>query len=124
MNPVSLSEAALEYAHKGWSVLPLHGIKHDRCTCGEPDCISRVSIRKRLGDSTTRPLTASRSRPGGETCPAANVRLRTGAESGSSALDLDSRRLFEEQASRSPGVWRGWGSVRLLRDAQTHEGKS
>ena len=33
----SLSDA-LQYLHRGWAVVPLHGIRSGRCTCGVRDC--------------------------------------------------------------------------------------
>jgi hypothetical protein len=30
--------AASDYAHRGWRVLPLHGIVEGKCTCGKKDC--------------------------------------------------------------------------------------
>ena len=31
---------ALEYADRGWPVLPLHTPVGDKCSCGDPDCSS------------------------------------------------------------------------------------
>lgn len=29
---------ALDYLHRGWVVVPVHGVEDGRCTCGRPDC--------------------------------------------------------------------------------------
>ena len=36
--PVTMEEAALRCAERGWRVFPVHGIRDDRCTCGRLDC--------------------------------------------------------------------------------------
>ncbi len=41
MIEVNCLQDALQYAAKGWRVLPLHGVTASRtCTCGKSDCSS------------------------------------------------------------------------------------
>ena len=100
MNPTSPRDAALDYALKGWPVFPLHSIGPDGiCTCGQPDCGSpgkHPRTSKGFHDATTDP---EQIRAWWKTWPAANVGIRTGAESGVFALDVDSRRLFVSKAA-------------------------
>jgi hypothetical protein len=35
---VTLLSAALRYASEGLHIVPLHGLKDGRCTCGNADC--------------------------------------------------------------------------------------
>ena len=38
---VRIGAYALDYAARGWSVFPLHGISvEEKCTCGKSDCAS------------------------------------------------------------------------------------
>ena len=94
MNSTTPRGAALEYAQRGWHVLPLHSIRNGRCSCGKAECESpgkHPRTTSGLKDATTDP---EQIRAWWETWPAANVGTRTGAEAGIFALDLDSRRLF------------------------------
>jgi hypothetical protein len=34
----AMLDATLEYAHQGWHVFPVHGIRDGQCTCGVADC--------------------------------------------------------------------------------------
>lgn len=36
--PVSVKSAAVRYTNRGWTIIPLHGIKNGVCTCGDPAC--------------------------------------------------------------------------------------
>lgn len=51
-----LADAARRYARLGWSVLPLHTIRDDICSCGEADCRSSGKHPMTMGgvyDATT-----------------------------------------------------------------------
>src|SRR5260221_6684672 len=85
--------AALEYAQRGWPVLPLHGIRDGACTCGNPKCDKpgkhpRIKSGKEHSEATTDP---DRIRTWWERWPDANVGIRTGVASGLIALDEDPR---------------------------------
>jgi hypothetical protein len=59
-SPESDSKAslALRYAEAGCPVIPLHGHKQGRCTCGDPDCTKRgrhPRTKRGIADATTDP---------------------------------------------------------------------
>jgi len=86
-----LLSAALDYASRGWHVLPLHTpTAAGRCSCADPDCGS-VGKHPRtphgLKDATTDPATIA---AWWQQWPAANVGILTGEPSGFFVLDIDS----------------------------------
>jgi hypothetical protein len=81
--------AALDYAARGWLVLPLHSADDSRCSCGNADCGS-VGKHPRLvnglkGASVDPAVISGWWRR----WPDANVGLVTGSKSGLLALDVD-----------------------------------
>lgn len=36
--PTSVRAAAVRYTNRGWTIIPLHGIKNGACTCNNPNC--------------------------------------------------------------------------------------
>lgn len=85
---MTLLEAALGYARRGWSVFPLHGIVNGRCTCGR-DCSSpgkHPLVRRGLHDATTDSNTIERW---WRCWPSANTGVVTGAASGIVVIDID-----------------------------------
>ena len=87
--------AALEYARRGWPVLPLHTMNGDgRCTCGRADCDSpgkHPRTAHGVRDATT---DEGRIRAWWARWPDANVAVPTGASGATGAgtfvaLDLD-----------------------------------
>lgn len=85
----SLLEAALEYAERGWLVLPLHSHSEAGCSCGRVDCSSPAKHPR-----TTRGLKDAACDPAvirgwWKRWPDANVGIATGAESGIVVLDVD-----------------------------------
>jgi putative DNA primase/helicase len=89
MNPCET--AALDYAARGWPVLPLHSAKDGRCTCGKVDCDSPAKHPRTLHglkDATTDPKTIE---AWWRTWPDANVGIVTGAPSGLIVVDVDPR---------------------------------
>lgn len=84
--------AALEYAARGWAVLPCHSpARTGRCSCGRGDCASPAKhprLIRGLRDASTEP----RDIEGWwRRWPSANVAVRTGAASGIVVLDVDPR---------------------------------
>lgn len=77
--PVSLLDAALAYAARGWAVFPLHSAPEGRCTCGAAQC-ARAAKHPRtqhgLKDATTDEATI---RGWWSTWPDANVAIATGS---------------------------------------------
>ena len=110
--------AALEYAARGWPVLPLHGIRLDgTCTCGRPDCSSpgkHPHTRRGVKDATTCPETI---REWWSRWPAANIGVATGGAL--MVLDVDGpegeRSLSGRHLPVTPSVATGnGGHVYLL----------
>jgi len=88
----STRNAAVEYAARGWSVVPLHSLRDARCTCGNPDCPSPGKHpRVRWDDYQTRPATRTEVIDWWRRWPDANVGIVTGAVSGIVVLDVDPR---------------------------------
>jgi hypothetical protein len=91
-NEHSALKYALEYAQRGWPVLPLHTPdERGRCSCRKGDCKSvgkHPRTMNGLKDATTDEATISRW---WGMWPDANIGIRTGAESGIVVLDVDPR---------------------------------
>ncbi len=90
-----LLAAALDYARRGWPVLPVHSIRDDRCTCGNPDCdrpakhpLGRL-VPHGVKDATTDEDTI---RAWWAAAPWANIGVATGRASGIVSLDVDPAR--------------------------------
>jgi hypothetical protein len=94
----ALLDAALEYAAKGWPVLPLHNPDNGACSCGRSDCDSPAKhprVEHGLKEATTN---ADTLRTWWRRWPAANIGLRTGTVA--DVLDLDSADVVEAFRSR------------------------
>ena len=85
----ALLAAALDYARRGWRVLPLHSVDHlGECTCGSP-CASPAK-HPRLPDGVKgASADAAQVREWWRRWPTANVGVATGPESALWVLDLD-----------------------------------
>jgi hypothetical protein len=91
----ALLAAALDYARRGWRVLPLHSVDHlGECTCGSP-CASPAK-HPRLPDGVKgASADAAQVREWWRRWPYANVGVATGPESGVWVLDLDRAKAGE-----------------------------
>ena len=92
MIEVNCLQDALQYAAKGWRVLPLHGVTASRtCTCGKSDC-SSVGKHPRTAhgvkDATTDEAVI---RAWWRRWPDANVGIATGKASDLVVIDVDPR---------------------------------
>jgi hypothetical protein len=122
-----LLAAALDYARRGWPVLPLHSIRDGACTCGKADCdrpgkhpLNRL-VRHGVKDATT---DEEIIRVWWNAAPWANVGVATGAQSGIVVLDIDPRRGGEASwdalrrqhgaLPRTPMVKTGSGGMHAL----------
>lgn len=82
-------QAAIEYAGRGWAVLPLHSPTADGCSCGREGCGAvgkHPRTRHGVKDATTDKATIRRW---WKQWPDSNVGIETGAESGLVVLDVD-----------------------------------
>ena len=102
MSDTPLRDAALEYAARGWQVLPLHGIERGSCTCGKKDCQSpgkHPRTSHGLKDASSDPETVSEW---WQRWPEANIGVRTGEDSGLFVLDVDSQEAAEGLKGKIP----------------------
>jgi len=86
---IFLLDTALEYAARGWPVLPIHGIKQDKCTCKKPNCASSGKhplTRHGLKDATTDKAIIAQW---WSKWSYANIGIVTGKVSGLVVLDID-----------------------------------
>ena len=78
-----LVEAALDYAARGWSVIPLHQVIREGCSCGKPSCDRSRGKHPRtdhgVTDASTDPATI---RGWWREWPSANVGIACGPASG------------------------------------------
>jgi hypothetical protein len=84
-------EYALEYAARGWRVMPLHNVVEGVCTCHKPGCKTPAKhprIMEPLKQATT---DVEAIRRWWDIWPDANVAVVTGAQSGCVVLDIDSK---------------------------------
>jgi hypothetical protein len=84
--------SALSYAARGWSVVPVHGIAHGRCTCGRADCPApgkhpHVRWEAAMHERASK----EQIRDWWRRWPDANVAIVTGCVSGLVVLDIDPR---------------------------------
>ncbi|MBP7571524.1 MAG: bifunctional DNA primase/polymerase, partial [Acidobacteria bacterium] len=94
---MTLLDAALDYAARGWPVFPLHSIRGGYCTCRANAACSRPGKHPRTphgrSDATADPERVRRF----WTCwPDANIGIATGIESGILVVDLDDPHAVDE----------------------------
>ena len=90
--PSPLLSSAIEYATKGWQIIPLHAYLDGCCTCEKPDCGSPAKhplTARGLHDATTDADTIERW--WAETQGFANIGVVTGELSGLVVVDIDAK---------------------------------
>lgn len=102
MDDTSINRAydtALEYAERGWAVIPVHGITlAGACTCGRSACPAPGKHPVRAGWQSGPPMSpADVYSTWMEDGPGWNVGIRTGGISGFFALDIDPKNGGLEQ---------------------------
>ncbi|WP_316977275.1 DUF3987 domain-containing protein [Shumkonia mesophila] len=116
----AILDAALDYALRGFSVVPLHGIRPDgKCTCGRANCNApgKHPLGKWERLQTTR-LTEAEIRDVFKRHPHANVGLVTGTVSNLVVVDMDGkaggesylRLVPKDDSPKGPGVRTGNGA--------------
>ncbi len=84
--------AALAYAERGWSVVPVHTVHEGRCSCGRGDCPAPGKHpRVRWEDAQTAPAPVAQVADWWRRWPGANVGVVTGPVSGLAVVDVDPR---------------------------------
>lgn len=89
--PNPLLAAAITYSKRGWSVLPLHSVIDEHCTCGKADCGSPAKhphTEHGLTDASTDPTQLAKW---WATWPTANIGITTGQKTGIVVLDCDAK---------------------------------
>ena len=97
-----LLKAALEYAKRGWLVLPLHYPNGEICSCGKKDCDSPG--KHPIGQLTPHGFKDATSDPSTikkwwTDWPKANIGIRTGADSDLIVLDIDDEKIAVRRTS-------------------------
>jgi RecA-family ATPase len=86
-----LGDYALEYAGRGWAVLPLHSVANGRCSCQKADCQSPgkhpLNTNGVTGATTDREIIIG----WWGKWPWANIGVATGSISGIAVVDVDPR---------------------------------
>jgi Protein of unknown function (DUF3987)/Bifunctional DNA primase/polymerase, N-terminal len=84
------AEAALDYAARGWRIVPLHSVVDGRCSCGR-DCTKSAGKHPRLS-KWTEAATSDAAVVSGwwRQWPEANIGVALGVRSGIVAVDIDS----------------------------------
>jgi hypothetical protein len=88
----ALLSAALNYASRGWYVIPLHDVTTGVCSCGKPDCKKpgkHPHIDEWTGDGAS--IDPTQIQDWWRQWPHANVGLQTGHRSKLAVLDVDPR---------------------------------
>lgn len=113
---MTLLDAALSYAARGWPVFPLHSIRDGHCSCRDGAACSRPAKHPRTPDGRTGascdPVIIGRW----WTCwPDANIGIATGMESGLLVVDLDDPDAVDEvRLPDSPCTVTGGGGRHVL----------
>jgi hypothetical protein len=85
------ARAALEYAERGWPVIPLHSPCARGCSCGRAECESPAKHPRTAHGLKDASRDAETIREWWTRWPDANVGILTGAESGILVLDVDGK---------------------------------
>jgi hypothetical protein len=94
---------ALEYAARGWAVMPCHWTQNGLCSCGAPDCGSpgkHPRPRRGSHDATTSDVQIAGWWR--DIWPRANIGIATGSVSGLYVIDLDGPEAVAEWATLEP----------------------
>lgn len=116
---MSLLDAALSYAARGWDVFPCHTPTPDGgCSCKEPDCDSQGK-HPRIGWKAGATTNEKTIRSWWKQWPDANIGIATGARSGLVVLDIDGdegKQSLEQKGGTETGpqVTTGRGGHRYL----------
>ena len=82
---------ALQYAHRGWHVFPLHSVRNGLCSCGKPSCENPAKHPRTEHGLLDATIDVDTIAKWWSTWPDANIGIRTGQISGVVVLDLDAK---------------------------------
>ncbi|HKZ24194.1 MAG TPA: bifunctional DNA primase/polymerase [Acidimicrobiia bacterium] len=86
------AESAISYFRRGWSVIPMHSMRRNGCSCRRVDCPSPGKHpRVKWEEAMTTAPGADQVGQWWERWPDANVGVATGAVSGVAVIDVDPR---------------------------------
>jgi hypothetical protein len=99
-------DAALSYAGRGWSVVPVHSPVGEGCSCGRSDCTAiGKHPRVRWEAAMHEPATVETVVGWWERWPDANVGIVTGMVSGVVVLDVDPRHDGDHTHGELESAW-------------------
>ncbi len=119
--PLSLLEAALDYAKDGWAVLPLHSAAQGTCSCGKKSCATPGKHPRTKNGYKDASTDASIIEQWWTRWPDANIGLATGKVSGRVVLDVDVKKGKKGDVSLQALVEEHW-ALPETRQAQTPTG--
>ena len=82
-------EAALQYAGRGWQILPLHAMRSGKCSCGRAGCRALPNTREFKGGCHAASADSQQVEKWWRKWPDANIGIATGAKSGLVVFDVD-----------------------------------
>jgi len=87
---------AVQYAEKGWHVLPLHSVIEGKCTCGKPSCTSAGKHPQTMNGLKSATTDKDTLNAWFKHWPKANIGIATGAISGIGVIDIDPKHGGED----------------------------
>lgn len=82
-------EHAIQYAEKGWHILPLHSVINGQCTCGKPSCSSAGKHPQTINGLKSATTDKDTINEWFKHWPRANIGIATGQLSGIGVVDID-----------------------------------
>lgn len=117
-------QAAIDYAARGWPIVPIHWPNGETCSCGNPKCQSPAKHPLTLHGLKDASKDKSVIQAWWKKWPQANLAIITGAESGLVVLDVDAKNGGLESLKRmttkegnlpyTPTVYTGGGGEHYL----------
>lgn len=87
---------AIQYAEKGWAVLPLHTVIDGKCTCGKIGCSSAGKHPQTMNGLKSASTDLDTINTWFKHWPKANIGIATGAISGIGVIDIDPKHGGED----------------------------
>ena len=87
---------AVQYAEKGWHVLPLHSVIEGKCTCGKVGCTSAGKHPQTMNGLKSATTDKDTLNAWFKHWPKANIGIATGAISGIGVIDIDPKHGGED----------------------------